>query len=96
MPEPLYDARPLAAAFGLALVLRPERSAQTLAAVELAPVDGAAETRMNDVGLEALRLGNPAARGLPLLAALARGARATVVVPYIGSLALQLTTEPGV
>lgn len=95
MPEPLHDVRPLATAFGLALVLRPERSAQTLAAVELALVDGAAETRMHDAGLEALRLGNPAARGLPLLAALARGARATVVVPYIGALALQLTTEPG-
>jgi hypothetical protein len=40
-------------------------------------------TRLSDPSLDALRRGNPAARGLPLLAALARGAAERVVFEYL-------------
>jgi hypothetical protein len=41
--------------------------------------------------LEALRVGNPAARSLPLLAALARQQVGTVVLDYLDDLRLTLT-----
>ena len=82
-PEPLYPARPLSAPFALALVLAGQRTA-ALAHLEVdlcgrdTPV-----TRLPDPSLDALRRGNPAARGLPLLAALARGAVERVVFEYL-------------
>jgi hypothetical protein len=65
--------------FGMALVLTPHRTARALAGLHIAvPDDVAPASRMAAPELEELRLGNPAARGLPLLAAIARGDSATV------------------
>ena len=73
-PEPLRTVRPITAALGMALILAPQQNASTLAMLEIDFVAGKKdETRMQESGLEALRLGVPAARGLPLLAALASG-----------------------
>ncbi len=78
-PQPLHAARPIVSAFSAALVLVPGRTERTLAALELAITDtAAAETAMTEPALERLRLGNPAARALPVLAALARGAVGTI------------------
>jgi hypothetical protein len=41
-------------------------------AIDFGDTDSDDGAHMHDAGLEALRLGNPAARSLPLLAALAR------------------------
>jgi hypothetical protein len=72
-PEPLHAVRPLDCMFSVALVLAPERSERALADVTIAVVDAiASATSMADFQLERLRLGNPAARSLPLLAAVAR------------------------
>jgi len=67
-PQPLAAARPISDSFATALVL---------ATLDLAlcPDDGAG-TACADPALEALRRGNPAARALPLLAALAAPAGA--------------------
>jgi hypothetical protein len=78
-PQPLHAARPIVSAFGAALVLVPSRTERTLAALELVIADTvAADTAMPEPELERLRLGNPAARALPVLAALARGAVGTI------------------
>jgi hypothetical protein len=79
---PLAAVRPLSAAFGTALVLAPRRTERTIGRLEIAldHRQGRDATVMTDGGLEALRNGAPAARSLPLLAALARGAADTVVI----------------
>jgi len=95
LPEPLHGVRPLSAIFGCALVLRPERSDRSLA--RLAPaIDPAlrALTRLEVADLDGLRTGNPAARGLTLLDALARRARREVILPYVHGQALCVAVEP--
>ncbi len=78
-PEPLASVRRIVAPLGIALVLTPERTERTVAELEITLRQGAVEpTRMADPELEALRTGNPAGRGLPLLAALAGGIAASV------------------
>ena len=73
-PEPLHAVRPIASIFGVALVLAPHRTEQALATLTVAMADAASPaTCMTNPELERLRLGNPAARGLPLLAAIACG-----------------------
>ncbi len=78
-PDPLHAARPIVAAFSVALVLAPRRTERVLAGLTLAiPVAELPATTMADPELERLRLGNPAARALPLLAAVARGHAGTI------------------
>ncbi len=74
-PPPLSALRPIAAGFGVALVLSSAPSERALARllIDLGEAGGPAAGCL-DPGLETLRRGNPAARALPLLAALARGA----------------------
>lgn len=92
LPEPLNSVRPMSAIFGTALVLSAEASAQSLARIELAIEPRlTALTRMADGALDGLRTGNPAARALPLLSALARREAAVLHVPYVHSQALRIT-----
>lgn len=80
-PEPLHSVRAIAASFGVALVLSPQASKHAFATLDLHFEPGPANaTRMADDALDALRAGAPAARSLPLLAALARGTAAVVVL----------------
>jgi hypothetical protein len=94
-PEPLHSVRPMSAIFGAALVLAPARSAHSLARV-LVAIEPAlrAPSRLPDAGLDGLRTGNPAARILPLLAALARRESGELYLPYVHSQALRVTVEP--
>lgn len=91
-PEPLHAKRPLPAAFGIALALMPERSAHSLARIELS-LDDAAPDALAEPGLEALRRAIPAARGLPLLRAAARGQTGRVVLDYLAPLSLAVEIE---
>lgn len=78
-PEPLHAARPIVAMFGMAMVLAPRKTDRGFAALTLAMPDAVSPaTAMADQELEHLRLGNPAARALPLLAAIARGTADTI------------------
>lgn len=84
-PEPLNKVRPIAGIFGTALVLTPQPTDRCLARLDIGLSRGEEPvSRMSDLGLEALRTGNPTGRALPLLAALARvgagGAPETVVL----------------
>lgn len=71
-PPPLFALRPMAGGFGMALVLSPAPTDRALVQllISLSETDGEA-TACRDPELETLRHGNPAARALPLLAALA-------------------------
>ena len=94
-PEPLNAARPVAASFGMALVLAPHRSDRAVAEIDVVfQPERAPVTPMTDAGLEALRRGVPAARSLPLLAALARGAGATVILDYVEGAHLRVALTP--
>jgi len=93
-PEPLNAVRPLCAPFGVAVVAAPERRSRVLAMLDVSYDPRRAEaTRMADPELEAVRTGVPAGRSLPLLAALARQSRETVVLDYIGG-HLQVEVAP--
>lgn len=81
-PEPLFIARPTPDVFGVALVLAREASMNAVARIEVATCGAGEATRMHDTAddaaLEAWRAAIPAARALPLLAAIARTLRSAV------------------
>jgi hypothetical protein len=80
-PEPLQGARPIADSLAVALVLSAAPSAgRGRIEVELTR---AAPSPMSDAAFEKLRRGIPAARSLPLLALLARGAPGEAVIEYL-------------
>lgn len=91
-PEPLYSARPIPDAFGIALVLAPQRSARALAKITVSLTDTPAD-RFDDKYFESLRAGIPAARGLPVLRAIAQRTDRRVVLDYLGgtTLAVEVT-----
>ena len=80
-PEPLGGVRRLAEPFGAALLVTRDRTDRTIAELEV-NMDARAQeiSRMSDVALERLRTGNPCARALPLLAALAGAQRQQVTL----------------
>jgi hypothetical protein len=94
-PQPLHAARPIRGELGVALVLAPQLTPRSVALVELelAPGD-TAETRLPDPGLEAARLGNPAARSLPLLKLFAGNTAASVVLRYVAGTSLRARVTP--
>jgi Beta-ketoacyl synthase, N-terminal domain len=77
-PEPLRATRPIAHSLGIALVLSPEPTASTVATVSVGLGQRTASA-MHNPDLEALRRNVPAARGLPLLQAIASGQTATAL-----------------
>jgi hypothetical protein len=83
-PEPLRTYRPLRDPFGVALVLAVHPGSASLARLELTLTEEPAD-RMSDAPLEALRASTPAARGLPLLALLARRDTGRAVLDYLGA-----------
>lgn len=92
-PEPLNAKRPLPAALGIALTLAPQQSAHSLARIQVSLTDVAPDT-MTSSELDALRLAIPAARGLPLLRAVALGESAHVILEYLDPLQLSIRIEP--
>jgi len=91
-PPPLSLVRPIGAAFAAALVLSPAPTPAAFAAIEVTLGPAAAPTAAPPA-LEALRRDTPAARSLPLLAALARNAPSSVTLGYL-DLALALNILP--
>jgi hypothetical protein len=94
-PEPLHAVRPIAAPFGMALILTSRQTGRSLAAIDVDFVAGrTTETTMQEAGLEALRCGIPAARGLPLLAALACGKPTQISIAYLEDNHLDIRVSP--
>jgi hypothetical protein len=91
-PEPLWAKRPVADAFGTALVLSPA-AGRGLARLDL-ELGAQAPSTLEDAALETLRRGIPTARCLPLLGLLARGEPGTVVLDYLDELRLAVALAP--
>jgi hypothetical protein len=94
-PPPLYTARPLAAPFATALLFSSQQFSHSLAQLSIQLVQGTGkETRMAEASLEILRKGNPAARALPLLSAIAKGKKTQVSMSYLDDNQLLIDVTP--
>jgi Beta-ketoacyl synthase, N-terminal domain len=94
-PAPLHAARPIGGAFGAALVLTPQATERAIAVldIEFEP-RAAAATVIADDALEDLASSVPAARSLPLLAALARAGDEAVILDYVAGTHLRVVVTP--
>lgn len=81
-PEPLHSTRPILDAMGIALALAPERSEKSIAQITVNLSNANADV-LDNAALEVLRTSIPAARGLPLLAALAQRQSRRVGLDYL-------------
>jgi hypothetical protein len=94
-PEPLHAKRPLTASFAAALILAPDDGHAFAALdVEITRASSNRVTVVPDPGLEALRMGVPAARCIPLLAALARNASEVIDLEYVSGAHLAIGVAP--
>lgn len=96
-PEPLHSTRPIPDSFGVGLVLAPGRSERTLAQWTLEPtacLSYLPADRLDNAGLEKLRLDIPAARCLPLLRSVALRQSGRIVIDYLEGLQLALQVAP--
>ena len=94
-PEPLNSKRPMSHPASVALLLTRESDARSLGALTCSLTRIEPETTLEDPALEALRLGNPATRALPLLRALARAECGRPVLPAANgnALAVEIAME---
>jgi hypothetical protein len=94
-PDPLHLVRPIVDLAGLALVLTPWPTERSFTRMTITPGRlGIAPTPMADARLERLRAGNPAARGLPLLAAIARERAAAICLEEPAGRYTEILVEP--
>lgn len=91
LPEPLHSKRSMVAKFGVAFLMTRERTERSIATLGV-ELHGSAqnETACPNDELETLRVGNPAARVLPLLMAVAKQSSGKMVIPYINEQTLGL------
>lgn len=94
LPFPLSEKRRLSDPFATALLLSSQPTAPLWARLQLRLATTGEEDSLDQMELERLRLGNPAARSLPLLRALAVGVAATVVLPYSVNHTLTIEIAP--
>jgi hypothetical protein len=92
-PEPLHAKRPIPDAFGVAMVLTPQRRASSLARTVVSLSDSCFD-RLADPALEALRSAFPAARSLPLLRLLAQRDPGHAILEYLDVLRVEVEVEP--
>jgi hypothetical protein len=92
-PEPLHSKRPLMGSFAVALAMSRDVSGRAIACVEpRLAAHASGPTPMRDAALERLRAGIPAARALPLLAAIA-GRSAEVIRLEYGARSIELAVS---
>ena len=88
-PDPLHALRPIPDAFAVALLLTADGAGRRLQA----SMGTGAPDAMADPGLDHLRRAIPAARLLPLLAAIARGGAQTAALEYLDATVLQVAAQ---
>jgi hypothetical protein len=93
-PEPLRSARPVPDGFATALLLEPVPGGPGCLSRLRLQLAGEPPTVLDDAGLEDLRRAIPAARSLPLLAALARGGEGRCVLDYLDELRIAIDWRP--
>lgn len=91
-PQPLHAKRPVADAFGVALLLIAPAMGSALPRLQVSLSDAPAAT-MDDAGLESLRASIPAARSLPLLERLAQRRAGTVLLDYLDTARLAVEVQ---
>ncbi len=93
---PILAVRPITAGFSVAMVLAGGASPSCLAGLEitLGQPPRTEETHMDEPELERLRIGNPAARALPLLSAIARGTDSAIRLNYFNDQELIVKVTP--
>jgi hypothetical protein len=91
-PQPLHAKRPIADAFGVALLLIAPAMGSALPRLQVSLSDAPAAT-MDDAGLESLRASIPAARSLPLLERLAQRRAGTVLLDYLDTARLAVEVQ---
>ncbi len=92
-PEPLQSARPIPDALGIALLLAPHCSERAQAKISVSLTNASADL-LDDAALEKLRKTIPAARGLPLLRAIALRENKHVVLDYLDHTRLAVAVAP--
>lgn len=95
-PPPLYAARPLSGPFAVAFVMSHAPLAQTFSILKIRILNegtGKVST-LKDPALEMLRAGNPAARALPVLAAIASRVNTTLFLNYLDDLQMSVDVMP--
>jgi hypothetical protein len=92
-PEPMFSKRPIPDNCGIALILAPQTSPKAVARVKVSITHDAADT-FDDMALETLRMAIPAARGLPLLQAIAQQKNCRVVLDYLEDTRLAIEVIP--
>jgi hypothetical protein len=93
-PFPLCEKRRIEAPFAVALLLAPRLAGTRLARLRLSLQADELEDRLADPALEQLRLANPAARCLPLLAAVARSEARAIALRYSPTHQLRVDVRP--
>jgi hypothetical protein len=94
-PEPLNAVRTITSVFAVALILTPAATPATFATLDIELTSEACEpTKASGVALEALRRGNPAARSLPLLQALARRSGTRIMLEHLAGNSLVVSVAP--
>ena len=86
-PQPLYAFRPIFHPFGVAMVLSAERNEHSLAELRLSLCEKT-PTAMTKPEFEALRVGIPGARSLPLLEILAQKGSGRCTLEYLEGISL--------
>jgi hypothetical protein len=92
-PPPLHAKRPIPDAFGVALVLTPQKRASSLARMDAALTELVFD-RLMEPALETLRSAFPAARALPLLRLLAERQGGEAILEYLDVSRLAVKVEP--
>jgi hypothetical protein len=92
-PEPLNSARPISDALGISLILSPEQTNKAVAKITISLTDAGAN-HMDNAELEQLRISIPAARGLPLLQAIALQETTQVILDYLGNTRIAVDITP--
>jgi hypothetical protein len=96
-PEPLNSVRPVHGLFSLALLLTAQRDEKSVYALTLemseAQQNQSLETTLANGSLEAFRLGNPAARALPLLVAIAKKSNVPFTIAGTNQTLLKMSVQ---
>jgi hypothetical protein len=93
--HPVHEARPIHGVFGVGLVLTGNKTDRSLAAMEISiSRNNGASTPIANTQLESMRLGIPAARSLPLLAALADRKQTQVCINYVAGNQVHIVVQP--
>lgn len=92
-PEPIFSKRPISDNCGIALIFTPQAGSKTIAQIKVSITNDEAN-RFEDLGLEALRLAFPTARGLPLLQAIALQKNCRIVLDYLDNTRLAIEVSP--